>query len=194
MTFGGDATRRHGTDFNTRLESCQGTNGAVWLQETLTLDTTESIVLDGANGVTRAPRAQFPLGGELLVLALVAGVALRFSRVGHRRTLLGLSMALAAIPGWIHVLGKRADAPVRRFATAGRVEHTLSDLKQRLDWPRRSWKMVHEEDDVLFPLGRYALPSRPASSGLSRNVELWHGPLGEACREEAFTVVCGVRP
>jgi len=161
-------------------------------EATSALATSESILLDGANGVSSAPRAHFPQAAGWLALAVVVAVVVRV--VKKPAVAVGL-LALAAIPGLVHVLALRADAPLHRGAMAESIRVTLGDLQTRVPWPQSQVNVVHEEDDVLFPLGRYALPSRPVpDGGASIDLELRAGPLGQTCRQEQQRVICGGGP
>lgn len=154
------------------------------------LGTTESILIDGANGVTSAPRAHFPQAAWWLGLAVIVAVVVR---VVKRPAVVAGLLVLAALPGFVHVLALRADAPLKRPASTGAIGVTLGELQQRVPWPQSQVKVVREEDDVLFPLGRYALPSRPEVDG-GLELELGAGPLGQACRQQEQRVSCGVAP
>ena len=154
------------------------------------LITTESILIDGANGVTAASRAHFPEGGVFLVVAVVVAV---LARVVKRAAVVVAVLLIGALPGLVQVLALRADAPFKRGAMTDSIGVTLSDLQRRAPWPSSQAQVIHEEDDVLFPLGRYALPSRPVVDG-GIAVELLAGPVGQPCRLEGPLVTCGARP
>lgn len=156
------------------------------------LATSESILIDGANGVTSAPRAHFPLGGLWLGLAIVVAVAARWVK---KPTLAVAFLIAGGLPGLVHVLVLRADAPLARGAMTASIGTTLGELQTRVPWPASQVVVVREDDDVLFPIGRYALPSR-SSRAESRDagvieLELRGGPLGSACRQDAQRVTCG---
>lgn len=160
-------------------------------EATSALTTSESILLDGANGVSSAPRAHFPQATAWLVVAVVVLVVVR---VVKRPGVAVVLLLLGAIPGLVHVLALRADAPLHRSAMTDSIAVTLTDLQTRVPWPQSQVSVVHEEDDVLFPLGRYALPSRPAPAGAALELELRGGPLGKPCRQENLRVICGAGP
>lgn len=155
---------------------------------TTTLVTSESILIDGANGVTSAPRAHFPHAGIFIAIALVVAVIFR---VVKRPRILFALLAAGALPGAVHVLVLRGDAPLRRGGMAEAVRVTLRDLQNRVPWPGSKVSVVREDDDVLFPLGRYALPSRNTGPV---ELELRSGVLGQVCRAEAQRVICGGGP
>ena len=159
-------------------------------EATSALATSESILLDGANGVSSAPRAHFPEAAWCLALAVVTVVVVR---VVKRPAVALVLLGLGAIPGLVHVLALRADAPIHRGVMTSAIRTTLDDLQTRVPWPQSQVKVVHEEDDVLFPLGRYALPSRPEPDG-GLELELRAGPLGQPCRRENQRVICGGGP
>jgi hypothetical protein len=155
------------------------------------LSTPESIVIDGANGVTREAREHFPSAGLSLgvsvVVLLVAAVVLRRGP----RWLVLVVLGLAALPGLVHVLALRADAPAGRGAVAGTIAGNLADLQARAPWPGVT--LVREDDDVMFPLTRYAVPGRARVDG-GVELETRGAKLGEPCRVEGARVICGAGP
>lgn len=155
---------------------------------TSALATSESILIDGANGVTSAPRAHFPQAGAWLAVAIVVVVVVRWVK---RPVVAVVLLALGSLPGLVHVLALRADSPLERGAMTDSIKVTLDDLQTRVPWPQSRVTVVREEDDVLFPLGRYALPSR---TGGPLELVIGAGPVGQACRQERQRVTCGVVP
>ncbi len=152
-----------------------------------TLATSESILVDGANAVTSAPRAHFPHGDLWLALAFVVLVVARMLK---RPALTVVLLLLAAVPGFIHVVALRGDAPMQRGALTSSIATSLQSMQTQVPWPQpQVW--VVREDDLFFPLGRYALPNRTVGP---IKVELRNGPLGQGCREEAQRVICGSSP
>lgn len=154
-----------------------------------TLTTPESIVLDGANGVTRASREHFPAGGWALAGGLVVLLlAITLWRRAPRWALVGV-LVIAALPGLAHVLLLRADAPASRPAVTSVIAATLAELQRRAPWPKV--KLVREDDDVLFPLTRYAVPGRAPPPPDAIELETRGAKLGEPCRAEGARVICG---
>lgn len=128
-----------------------------------TLAEPEAIVLDGANGVTHAPRERFPHAGRELGVALVAvvlAVALR-----RFRAAIPVLLLLGALPGFVHVLWLRADSPLKRRALSVQIVTAMAELARHAPWPKRPVNVVKEDDDVLFPLLRYARPTRASTDG-----------------------------
>lgn len=155
------------------------------------LSTTEAVLLDGANGVTNAPRQHFPHGMWFVVAALVIAVVVR---VVKRPAVVAVLLGLAAVPGFVHVLALRADAPLRRGGSVEPIARTLSELHAAAPWPATPVK-VTREDDELFPLGRYAFPNRVEVVGTPLEVELRGGPIGaQPCRQEHVRITCGSAP
>jgi hypothetical protein len=157
------------------------------------LGTAEGVLLDGPNGVTGAPRQHFPdavSSGAAAVVALV--VALVVLRRGGGRRALALLLALVTLPGLFVVLVRRADAPLRRPALASQVQSTLAELLPVAGWPDHPATVTREDDDVLHPLLRYALPSRAA--GGATKLEVRGSKLTAGCVRDGDTVVCGVGP
>ncbi|MDP1823931.1 MAG: hypothetical protein Q8L48_11840 [Archangium sp.] len=155
---------------------------------TSALATCESILIDGANGVTSAPRAHFPQAGLWLAVAIAVAVVVRLVR---RPAVAVALLALGSLPGLVHVLVLRADAPFARVAMTDSIKVTLDDLQTRVPWPQSQVTVVREEDDVLFPLGRYALPSRTRGP---LELVIGAGPMGQTCQRESQRVTCGVTP
>jgi hypothetical protein len=126
------------------------------------LTTPESVVLDGANGVSLEPRQHFPQGplslafGALTLVVVLLVFRLKRSRGAVAGLLLG-----TALPGLWLVVATRADAPLRRVAMTAPLRSSLAEVMSKVPWPRTPVTVLAEEDDVLFPLVRYALPTRP---------------------------------
>lgn len=160
------------------------------------LSTPEAIMLDGANSVTGAPRAHFPEAAWSLSVAglalLVTVVAVRTRRAA---LVVPVVLGLAAIPGVYALMVQRADAPMNRAGLTALVQVGVQDLKAQAAWPQAPMQVVRDDDDVLFPLARYAWPSRPAVDG-GVAFELRGSTLITACHHDAVTdhVVCGVGP
>lgn len=151
-------------------------------------------MLDGANSVSGAPRAHFP---EAALSLSVAGLALLVTVVAVRTKRAALVvpalLGLAALPGLFALVVRRADAPMNRAALTALVKVGVNDLKAQAAWPQASLQVVRDDDDVLFPLARYAWPSRGAVDG-GVELELRGSALITACHHEAASghVVCGV--
>lgn len=157
----------------------------------------EAILLDGANSVSGQPRAGFPSAVTSSAVAVVTVlVVFAWLRDRRPRWLLAATAILAALPGAWCVVALRADAPLARPAMAARVETTLATLEAVAPWPGAPVAIVHEDDDVLFPLGRYAWPTRPAVTAPSTRLELRGGSLDVQCAPDQVrgTVVCGGAP
>jgi hypothetical protein len=156
--------------------------------------TAESILIDGANSVSDEPRRQFPHATASLLLGALA-LALTVTLLRKRSKAVLAALTLTALPGLAWVLVLRADAPAKRGSVAADIASTLEDLRAHAPWPGTPVRIVREDDDVLFPLGRYAMPSRPASPHPSPEVqlELRGDRLGEPCRTDAASghVICG---
>lgn len=127
------------------------------------LDSPETIVLDGANGVTHAPRERFPNAGfefGAAVIAVVLAVWLR-----RFRAAIPVILLLGALPGFVHVFWLRADAPHKRRSLTSQIVSSMAEFARHAPWPRMKVNVVKEDDDVLFPLLRYARPTRPVTDG-----------------------------
>ncbi|MFO0593972.1 MAG: hypothetical protein U0228_01675 [Myxococcaceae bacterium] len=142
-----------------------------------TLSTTELLVIDGANGITRATREQFPDASWSLAVCLAALVASAWLARRAPRWI-PFVLFLAAAPGLFHVFVARADAPLQRGATAAPIRQSLDELHRVAPWPNTPVTFSREEDDVTFPLTRYAVPARPpAANAVSLDVTGTRLPL-----------------
>lgn len=152
-----------------------------------TLSTTEALVIDGANGVTRASRESFPASGWAVFGAVAAAlvlVAVRRWRARWTRFALGVVLLVSASPGLVEVLGRRADAPASRWHAAEPIAASLEAVRAAVPWPAPI-DVRHEADGVSFPFSRYAAPTR-ASGG--RAVEVRGEALPLTCREDRLAV------
>lgn len=147
----------------------------------------EAIVLDGANGVGGAPRRGFPDAGLTSAISVAAVVAAVFL-LRRSQKALAIALLLAAVPGALCVLLLRADAPLSRPALAREVSEAIQRVKARAPWPGVV-EVTHEDDDVLFPIGRYAVPSRPPAAPGALQLELRGDGLDVTCVGSP-TVVC----
>jgi hypothetical protein len=139
------------------------------------LKTGELVLVDGANGVTRAPREGFPLGGWSMALAVLVACIVA-SRL--RREILAAAACLSTLAGWWQLAVVRADAPLRRPEMAETVAASLAELQRTLQWPFVA--SIEEKGDVPFPLARYAAPTR----GPGRVIEVRGESLALRCREQ----------
>ena len=155
------------------------------------LTTAEAVVLDGANGVTGAPRAHFPWAVWSVPLALALVVLSRLALTRGKRWWLPALLCVAALPGLWEVLLVRADAPMKRFDMAEVVRNTLAEMQRLAPWPDAG--PGREDDDVLFPLARYAIPGRKAPSP-AVILDTRGGKLGQGCQVDGTHVVCGAGP
>ncbi len=158
------------------------------------LDTAESVVIDGANGVTQAPRQHFPeagwaIGAAVIVAALT--LMLRRARAAMAIRVVSGLLLLGSAPGLIQVFGARADAPLHRPRVAEAVRSTLNTLAAAAPWPAPI-EVVREDDDVLFPLGRYAVPVRARSRPQALEVIIRGSRLQLSCStpHQGEPVVC----
>lgn len=163
--------------------------------DTFALARAESILLDGANSVSGQSRQGFPSAGLSSGFAVGAFlVAVLLLRSRRPRWWLAVVLLAAAAPGAVCVLALRGDAPVRRGMLAARLEATLQNIEAVAPWPGAAVEVVHEDDDVLFPLGRYALPTRPKVTGPATQLELRGSALDVSCAVVGERTVCGVPP
>lgn len=154
-----------------------------------TLVSPETIVIDGANGVTQAPRQHFPhAAAEFGVAVLVVLVALALRRFAARWV--PLLLVALAVPGFLHVFVWRGDAPARRGELSREVREAMAEFARVAPWPSARVNVVYEEDDVLFPLLRYARPTREVFDG-GTSLEVVGTNLQMTCVEQPGRIVCG---
>ncbi|MCU0698983.1 MAG: hypothetical protein MUC96_20970 [Myxococcaceae bacterium] len=160
------------------------------------LETFESIVIDGPNGVTGAPRAGFPDGALSLGVGLGAVLSVAvLLRSRAPRWVVALVLLAGALPGLGALGWLRADAPHRRAALASSVTAGLADLARLAPGPVARTLTVRDDGDVLFPLARYTWPARIDVDG-GVLVDLHGSSLTTACRAEpsGLVVSCGAPP
>lgn len=157
-----------------------------------TLGSPEAIVIDGANGVTQAPRQHFPHAAqEFSVAVLAVLVALVLRRVASRWV--PVLLVALAVPGFLHVFAWRGDAPGKRSELSREVRETMAEFARVAPWPSARVNVTYEEDDVLFPLLRYARPTREVFDG-GTALEVVGTNLQMTCAEKAVRIVCGDTP
>lgn len=147
-------------------------------------------MLDGANAVSGEPRhfGAAWLSSSLALTAMVLGLWLWRTRF---RLLLVWAAMAAAVPGAWYVLWVRADAPLQRDELSSTVTHAVRQVQRVAPWPDGGVEVVFEEDDVLYPIGRYALPTRPAVAEPKVRLWLQGSSLRASCVADAGVVVCG---
>lgn len=90
--------------------------------------TLEQIIVDGANGVTQAPRMIHEIPAwQGLVLLLALGLTVLVWRRSRGWQVVALVAAAATVPGYLQVLVARADAPAKQAVLTDTVER----LQQR---------------------------------------------------------------
>lgn len=153
----------------------------------------EWVVRDGANGVGTAPRESFPTPLPSLAVAGLAFVlALALLKARRPAWLLG-ALLLAVLPGAVLIFAVRADAPLKRGELAANERSAIEAMHKKAPWPATRVRVVREDDDVVFPLGRYAFPSRPTTDAPQVELELLGTSLSLQCTGTEH-VVCGVAP
>ncbi len=155
------------------------------------LTTTESLLIHGANGVAGRSSAHFTWVAAGLLALLLSTRLISMTRLSNRIrcSALGLTLVFAAIPGLVHVLWLRGDAPLLRPHTAQTIHSTLDALQRLAPWPEPI-AVTHEDDDVMFPLARYAVPTRSPAHGDARQLETYGATLLQGCRTEGLKTIC----
>jgi hypothetical protein len=153
------------------------------------LMTTESVVVDGANGVCHEPRldARRPPGmTAFFALAMMLGAMSWFVRtrvpLRLRRTLLLATLAFAALPGFWAILAVRADAPRSIDRSARRITRTHDEVRafaraHGCAWIRTDSSLAAE------PITRLALTGIRCTD--PRPIDLFADALESGCTENA---------
>lgn len=154
------------------------------------LSTAESVVLDGANAVTHAPRMHFPQGGPFVAFAVIVVVVARALFTRGPKWALPVLLGIAALPGLYEVLVARPDAPMHRAEMTAEIASTLGAMQRLAPWPGSV--AGEEDDDVLFPLSRYAIPGRKPLGVPGPILETHGSKLDVPCTVDGRHVRCGV--
>jgi len=165
--------------------------------EAACLPTTDTLLLDGANSVCGAPRAHFPEAAPHLALAVVATVT--FGALFRRRaaSAVALGLALAAVPGTMALLTRRADAPAKREAAAAEIRTALGALLAPGESPRAPVYLTRNDDGPYAPLFFYAHPVHHQPPDRlprdDRPIAVHGGLLKAGCIRNPLTnaIVCG---
>jgi hypothetical protein len=160
------------------------------------LMTTESLVVDGANGVCHEPRldARQPPGATaLFALAMTIGAISWFVRaqisLRLRRALLLGTLALAALPGAWAILAVRADAPRSVDRSARRLTRTHDEVRAFAHAHQCAW--IRTESSVAAePITRLAMAGQRCADPAP--IDLFADALESGCVEtEEGSLACG---
>ena len=158
--------------------------------------TTESLVVDGANGVCHEPRldARQPPGtSAVIAIAMMFGAVSWFVRarvsLRLRRALLVGTLALAALPGFWAILTVRADAPSTIARSARRLTRTHDEIRAFAHAHQCAW--IRTESSVAAePIARLAMAGQRCSDPAS--IDLFADALESGCVEtEHGSLACG---
>jgi hypothetical protein len=161
------------------------------------LDTSDAILLDGANSVCGASREHFPNVWRDGALALAVAIALVVLRRRQLREVLALVLVAAALPGLRAILEARADAPAQRPWLAADVHDALGPLLESSSSPATPARLVRNDDGPFAPLFFYAHPvhTLPGDGDVNDQelVDVREGPLRYGCDRDLATkaLVCG---
>lgn len=160
------------------------------------LMTTESLVVDGANGVCHEPRLEArrpPGAASLLALAMMIGAMSWFLRtrvpLRLRRALLVGTLAFAAVPGLWAILAVRADAPRTIDRSARRITRTHDEVRAFATAHGCAW--IRTESSIAAePITRLALVDRRCADPAA--IDLFADTLESGCVERADgSLACG---
>lgn len=149
-----------------------------------------ALIIDGANRVCeRAPPGAAPF--VLVGLALVFAWAVQ--RGGRLPPIVVVAAVLLAVPGWVGLLARRADAPATIAATAQKVRD-LDGALERFAGAHGGCAGVGRNACLACePILRYALSSHRACPPRG-TIDLDAGALGGRCRDEGERLFCGGAP
>jgi hypothetical protein len=160
------------------------------------LMTTESLVVDGANGVCHEPRleARHPPGAaSAFALAMTIGAISWFVRdrvpLRLRRSLLLLTLVVAALPGAWAILAVRADAPRTIDRSARRLTRTHDEVRAFTEAHGCAW--IRTESSVAAePVARLAMAGHRCTDPAP--IDLFADALESGCVERADgSLACG---
>lgn len=160
------------------------------------LMTTESLVVDGANGVCHEPRldARQPPGmASLVALAMAIGAISWFVRekvsLRLRRGLLFATLAVAALPGFWAILTVRADAPRAIDRSARRLTRMHDEIRAFARTHECAW--IRTESSVAAePIARLAMAGLRCDDPAA--IDLFADALEMGCTEQANgSLSCG---
>jgi hypothetical protein len=159
------------------------------------LVTTESVVIDGANGVCHEPRLHAHDGpGAMALFALVMMLGalswLVRDRISLRlrRALLIATLAAASIPGFASLLAVRADAPAHVARTARRLTRTHDEVRAFAEAHECAWIRT----DVALaavPIARLAIVDQHCTDPAP--IDLFADALESGCTETDGALACG---
>ena len=161
------------------------------------LDTSDAILLDGANSVCGASREHFPNAWRDGLLAIGVTVALVLLRRRRLREVLAVVLVATALPGLRAILEARADAPSQRKWLAADLHDALDPLLEAPSSPATPARLVRNDDGPFAPLFFYAHPvhTLPSDGDIKGQeiVDVREGPLRYGCDRDLATkaLVCG---
>jgi len=160
------------------------------------LMTTESLVVDGANGVCHEPRLdarQPPGAAALFALAMMIGAISWFLRahvsLTLRRALLLGTLGLAALPGYWAIFAVRADAPRSVDRSARRLTRTHDEVRAFARAHGCAWIRT-ESSLAAEPITRLAMAGLRCSDPAP--IDLFADALESGCIEtDDGALACG---
>lgn len=162
------------------------------------LETTDAVVLDGANGVCHGSRMEAgdalgvgALGVAMLALASLVWFTGRGGLARARHVALALTLILAALPGAYSIALVRADRP-RNVRRAGREVAALHDAVRAFGRAHGCAEVAVSECTACGEIVRLALAELRCDAPAP--IELRGDALASGCAEESGRLVCGVMP
>jgi hypothetical protein len=160
------------------------------------LMTTESLVVDGANGVCHEPRLdarQPPGAASLFALAMMLGAISWFVRdkvsLRLRRGILLVTLAVASVPGFWAILTVRADAPRTVDRSARRLTRTHDEVRAFTEAHGCAW--IRTEGSIAAePIARLAMTGLRCANPAA--IDLFADALESGCVESVDgSLACG---
>jgi hypothetical protein len=170
------------------------------LHEERCFRTTESILVDGANGVCQRPESHRPLPDRtvLFAVALAFAAFLAFSRSPSDRrnrqarvVAIVAALALLALPGLWGVLVRRGDAPAERSMVAHEVHRLVAQLQNFSAARGGCVEVVDDGCAACAPIARFALSDPHPCARHGGRVLLYAHTLTRGCIQHGDTLVCG---
>ncbi len=160
------------------------------------LETTDAVVVDGANGICHGNRMNAgeplgvgPLGVLLLALVSLAWLTGRGGLARARHAALAATLVLGALPGAMSLVFVRADRP-RNVRRAGREVAALHDAVRAFAEEHGCAEVVESECTACAAIVRLALVDLRCEAPAP--IELRGDAIVSGCAEEEGRLVCGV--
>lgn len=158
----------------------------------------EAVMIDGADGVCRAPRlgAGGGLGIETVIVMVVALLAVGWfvrerASLDARRAALVITLALAAVPGGHAIFAVRADRPTVLASSARRIARLHDGVRAFGGESHCAWLRT-ESCVACVPAAELALVGLECAGGETGDpIDLFSDALDLSCGEVEGALRCG---